>query len=91
MRARSRSGRPPGGGLPHPPPCHAPSRPAPVPVPASPRCRAEYSAGSKLLSEKQAEIGALERAKGGLPSAVEAAKVKEDAVLAQLQATKAGE
>ncbi len=61
----------------------------PAPSPRTPG--AVFSAERKLLSDKQAEISFLEKQKGTLPSEVEAAKVKEEAVAHQLQQTKAGE
>lgn len=50
----------------------------------------EYTTDRKILADKQAEIAALEKAKGTLPAEVEANKVKEEAVLQQLNQTKAG-
>jgi hypothetical protein len=47
-------------------------------------------ADRKALAEKQAELAAMDRQKGTLPSEVEAAKVKADAATAQLEAVKAG-
>jgi hypothetical protein len=66
-----------------------------LPPPSSPSLSnsrpAELSEDRNALAQKQAEIAALERQKGTLPAEVETAKVKEEAILQQLQQTKAGE